>query len=240
MNWKIFIYSLWAVIILFSILWTLFFKKIIFDKIMFFTMEAIDFLEKNKLAISKKFFKKLFLINGGWYCLLMIPLFLSNYLFGITMIRIDLGINYIFRYLSFLINILFPMSILLILSKSLRLNVHKNMVQLIDIVDRLETPYFKEQNNDSSNNDFIKTLNEKIIIEFKGQKNSPYKKFDLTKIKNFCFKKNKFQAYKLNYFMFKNIDNVYVNNKKISTYDELSLLRIFLFKIINNSNPYFD
>ena len=79
-----------------------------------------------------------------------------------------------------------------------------------------------------------------IIIEFKNSKPKVSEKINLDKIRKMCFRKNKFNAYKLNYLMFKNIDNVYINNKKLSSYEQLSLLRIYLFDIINKSKPYFD
>jgi hypothetical protein len=54
-----------------------------------------------------------------------------------------------------------------------------------------------------------------------------------------CFKNNIFNANKLNYFTFKDVENVYVNGNKIFTYEELSILRLYLFEKLNNCKPYF-
>lgn len=86
---------------------------------------------------------------------------------------------------------------------------------------------------------FFKSLNETIIIEFKNSKPQLNQKFALNTIKKMCFKNNIFNANKLNYFTFKDVENVYVNGNKISTYEELSILRLYLFEKLNNCKPYF-
>ena len=170
----------------------------------------------------------------------MFPICIFNCSFGITIIYLNLEINILFKYISFLISILFPTIISIPLYKLLKLNTHYKMYKIKNIINRFNNSFFAEINGDWKNNDFIKTINNEIIIEFKNSKPKISEKINLDKIKKMCFRKNKFNAYKLNYLMFKNIDNVYINNKKLSSYEQLSLLRIYLFDIINKSKPYFD
>ena len=56
---------------------------------------------------------------------------------------------------------------------------------------------------------------------------------------NTSFKKEKFQPYKLNLFLFKNPKDIYLNNKEL-TFDQLTMLRMFLFEEFNNSKPFFN
>ena len=240
MNLKIYIYLMWSSTLMISIIWILIFKKFIFNKKMLFSLKAIEFLENNELSISRSFFKKIYFINAWKYFSLMFPICIFNCSFAITIIYLNLEINILFKYISFLISILFPTIISIPLYKLLKLNIHYKMYTIKNIINRFNNSFFTEINDDWKNNDFIKTLNNEIIIEFKNSKPKVSKKINLDKIRKMCFRKNKFNAYKLNYLMFKNIDNVYINNKKLSSYEQLSLLRIYLFDIINKSKPYFD
>ena len=239
MNIKMFIYILWPTTLLFSIMWTLIFKKSIFNKKMFFNLKAVEFLEKNRLSISKNFFKKMFLINAGKYCILAVPILVINYVFAMILIFVNLQLNKIFIYVSFFVNMIFPYLIMLSFNKWLKLEIHYKMHHIMPVVDRYEISFFKEETNDWKNSDFFKSLNETIIIEFKNSKPQLNQKFDLNTIKKMCFKNNIFNANKLNYFTFKDIENVYVNGNKISTYEELSILRLYLFEKLNNCKPYF-
>lgn len=240
MNLKIYIYLIWLSTLLVSIIWILIFKKLIFNKKMLFSLKAIEFLENNELSISRSFFKKIYFINAWKYFSLMFPICIFNCSFAITIIYLNLEINILFKYISFLISMLFPTIISIPLYKWLKLNIHYKMYKIKNIINRFNNSFFTEINDDWKNNDFIKTLNNEIIIEFKNSKPKVSEKMNLDKIKKMCFRKNKFNAYKLNYLMFKNIDNVYINNKKLSSYEQLSLLRIYLFDMINNSKPYFN
>ena len=240
MNPKIYIYLIWPSTLLISIIWILIFKKFIFNKKMLFSLKAIEFLENNELSISPSFFKKIYIINAWKYLSLMFPICIFNYPFGLTIIYLNLEINMLFKYIFFFISMLFPTIISIPLYKWLKLNTHYKMYKIKNIINRFNNSFFTEINDDWKNNDFIKTLNNEIIIEFKNSKPKVSEKINLDKIKKMFFKKNKFNAYKLNYLMFKNIDNVYINNKKLSSYEQLSLLRIYLFDIINKSKPYFD
>ncbi len=240
MNLKIYIYLMWSSTLMISIIWILIFKKFIFNKKMLFSLKAIEFLENNELSISRSFFKKIYFINAWKYFSLMFPICIFNCSFAITIIYLNLEINILFKYISFLISILFPTTISISLYKLLKLNTHYKMYKIKNIINRFNNSFFTEINDDWKNNDFIKTLNNEIIIEFKNSKPKVSEKINLDKIRKMCFRKNKFNAYKLNYLMFKNIDNVYINNKKLSSYEQLSLLRIYLFDIINKSKPYFD
>lgn len=240
MNLKIYIYLMWSSTLMISIIWILIFKKFIFNKKMLFSLKAIEFLENNELSISRSFFQKIYFINAWKYFSLMFPICIFNCSFAITIIYLNLEINILFKYISFLISILFPTTISISLYKLLKLNTHYKMYKIKNIINRFNNSFFTEINYDWKNNDFIKTLNNEIIIEFKNSKPKVSEKINLDKIRKMCFRKNKFNAYKLNYLMFKNIDNVYINNKKLSSYEQLSLLRIYLFDIINKSKPYFD
>lgn len=240
MNLKIYIYLMWPSTLLISIIWILIFKKFIFNKKMLFSLKAIEFLENNELSISRSFFKKIYIINAWKYFSLMFPICIFNCSFAITIIYLNLEINILFKYISFSISILFPTIISIPLYKLLKLNTHYKMYKIKNIINRFNNSFFTKINDDWKNNDFIKTLNNEIIIEFKNSKPKISEKINLDKIKKICFRKNKFNAYKLNYLMFKNIDNVYINNKKLSSYEQLSLLRIYLFDMINKSKPYFD
>lgn len=240
MNLKIYIYLIWPSTLLISIIWILIFKRFIFNKKMLFSLKAIEFLENNELSISPNFFKKIYIINAWKYLSLMFPICIFNYSFGITIIYSNLEINMLFKYISFFISMLFPTIISIPLYKWLKLNIHYKMYKIKNIINRFNNSFFTEINDDWKNNDFIKTLNNEIIIEFKNSKPKVSEKINLDKIKKMCFRKSKFNAYKLNYLMFKNINNVYINNKKLSSYEQLSLLRIYLFDIINKSKPYFD
>ena len=240
MNLKIYIYLIWPSTLLISIIWILIFKKFIFNKKMLFSLKAIEFLENNELSISRSFFEKIYIINAWKYFSLMFPICIFNCSFAITIIYLNLEINILFKYISFLISILFPTIISIPLYKLLKLNTHYKMYKIKNIINRFNNLFFTKINDDWKNNDFIKTLNNEIIIEFKNSKPKVSEKINLDKIRKMCFRKNKFNAYKLNYLMFKNIDNVYINNKKLSSYGQLSLLRIYLFDIINKSKPYFD
>ena len=240
MNLKIYIYLMWSSTLMISIIWILIFKKFIFNKKMLFSLKAIEFLENNELSISRSFFKKIYFINAWKYFSLMFPICIFNCSFAITIIYLNLEINILFKDISFLISILFPTTISISLYKLLKLNTHYKMYKIKNIINRFNNSFFTEINDDWKNNDFIKTLNNEIIIEFKNSKPKVSEKINLDKIRKMCFRKNKFNAYKLNYLMFKNIDNVYINNKKLSSYEQLSLLRIYLFDIINKSKPYFD
>lgn len=240
MNLKIYIYLIWPSTLLLSIIWIFIFKKFIFNKKMLFSLKAIEFLENNELSISRSFFKKIYIINAWKYFSLMFPICIFNCSFAITIIYLNLEINILFKYISFLISILFPTIISIPLYKWLKLNIHYKMYKIKNIINRFNNSFFTEINDDWKNNDFIKTLNNEIIIEFKNSKPKVSERINLDKIRKMCFRKNKFNAYKLNYLMFKNIDNVYINNKKLSSYEQLSLLRIYLFDIINKSKPYFD
>ena len=240
MNLKIYIYLIWPSTLLISIIWILIFKKFIFNRKMLFSLKAIEFLENNELSISSSFFKKIYFINAWKYLSLMFPICIFNYPFGMTIIYLNLEINMLFKYIFFFISMLFPTIISFPLYKWLKLNIHYKMYKIKNIINRFNNSFFTEINDDWKNNDFIKTLNNEIIIEFKNSKPKVSEKINLDKIRKMCFRKNKFNAYKLNHLMFKNIDNVYINNKKLSSYEQLSLLRIYLFDIINRSKPYFD
>ena len=240
MNLKIYIYLILPSTLLLSIIWIFIFKKFIFNKKMLFSLKAIEFLENNELSISRSFFKKIYIINAWKYFSLMFPICIFNCSFAITIIYLNLEINILFKYISFLISILFPTIISIPLYKWLKLNIHYKMYKIKNIINRFNNSFFTEINDDWKNNDFIKTLNNEIIIEFKNSKPKVSERINLDKIRKMCFRKNKFNAYNLNYLMFKNIDHVYINNKKLSSYEQLSLLRIYLFDMINKSKPYFD
>lgn len=210
MNPKIYIYLIWPSTLLISIIWILIFKKFIFNKKMLFSLKAIEFLENNELSISPSFFKKIYIINAWKYLSLMFPICIFNYPFGLTIIYLNLEINMLFKYIFFFISMLFPTIISIPLYKWLKLNTHYKMYKIKNIINRFNNSFFTEINDDWKNNDFIKTLNNEIIIEFKNSKPKVSEKINLDKIKKMCFRKNKFNAYKLNYLMFKNIDYILI------------------------------
>ncbi|SFW07077.1 Uncharacterised protein [Chlamydia abortus] len=84
---------------------------------MFFNLKAVEFLEKNRLSISKSFFKKMFLINAGKYCILAVPILVINYVFAMILIFVNLQLNKIFVYVSFFVNMIFPYLIMLSFNK---------------------------------------------------------------------------------------------------------------------------
>lgn len=43
----------------------------------------------------------------------------------------------------------------------------------------------------------------------------------------------------LNLFLFKNPKDIYLNNKEL-TFNQLTMLRLFLFEKFNNSKPFFN
>ena len=176
MNLKIYIYLIWPSTLLLSIIWILIFKKFIFNKKMLFSLKAIEFLENNELSISPNFFKKIYIINAWKYFSLMFPICIFNCSFGITIIYSNLEINILYKYISFLISILFPTIISLTLYKLLKLNTHYKMYKIKNIINRFNNSFFTEINDDWKNNDFIKTLNNEIIIEFKIQNQKYLKK----------------------------------------------------------------
>ena len=170
MNLKIYIYLIWPSTLLISIIWILIFKKFIFNKKMLFSLKAIEFLENNELSISRSFFKKIYFINAWKYLSLMFPICIFNYPFGMTIIYLNLEINMLFKYIFFFISMLFPTIISIPLYKWLKLNIHYKMYKIKNIINRFNNLFFTEINDDWKNNDFIKTLNNEIIIEFKNSK----------------------------------------------------------------------
>ena len=151
MNLKIYIYLIWPSTLLLSIIWILIFKKFIFNKKMLFSLKAIEFLENNELSISRSFFKKIYIINAWKYFSLMFPICIFNCSFAITIIYLNLEINILFKYISFLISILFPTIISIPLYKLLKLNTHYKMYKIKNIINRFNNSFFTKINDDWKN-----------------------------------------------------------------------------------------
>ncbi len=237
------LYIIFCLIIAFTIGWVFIFKKFIYDKFIFLILNATKYLNENNLTINKGFLKKTFFRNAVLYTVLLAPIYIFCYSFVLYIFfnKKLTYINEIFKYISFFVCLIIPLFLpIMIPEKFIGVKLHILMWKHASR-NNDKTTFFNDEIdiNLENNKIFLENLNKNINIELKSKNSKIDKKYTYDQIRKYCFKKEKFQPYKLNLFLFKNPKDIYLNNKEL-TFNQLTILRMFLFEEFNNSKPFFN
>ncbi|ACF07026.1 Uncharacterised protein [Metamycoplasma arthritidis] len=224
--------------VIFCIIQAIVLQHVIFKKTIFISLAAMKLIEEDELRINRKFYKWVFNQNAAKYMTIAVPWVLFGLAFFITLLFIEDTNKSRFFPLG-LLGLFFLPIMLLITTPFTKVSRHFSSYRIMKSVENGKVDFFKNDiENQEEYDDFVKKLANGFLLDYFDQKNKVVKSYNFEKIKSYCLRKQKFNSKKLNYLLFADPKFLGLNGEKI-TLKELSYLRIYLFKEINNSAPFF-
>ncbi|WP_373590200.1 hypothetical protein [Metamycoplasma equirhinis] len=206
----------------------------IFKQKMLSSLLAIKLIEKESLKIGKSFIKKVFYKNACYLLILFIPSTIISITLALLWIFLEINeMPYFLRRIIGLLNFIFCSPFLILFLKNINLLKYHDTSYRLSRLDSCNQIFFFENKiiNEEKYKNFLIAIEKEIYLKFLDWNGKSVKSLNLEKIKNFCYKKKKFNAFSLDYLLF--VDPKYLKINDLETdLENLSYLRYYLRELL--------